>query len=153
MTLHKLNQLVSDHPEKEIQLRLPSGALAPPGFHITEVAHVRKDLVDCGGRVHAEEACQLQAWGGTDDKHRIAGAKLGKILAKAARLFVRNDVSVEVEYGSDLVSQYPGEGWKIEGNRLVLKLSPKHTDCRARDVCSSASMSTPCCGGLGVCAA
>jgi Family of unknown function (DUF6428) len=159
MTLDKLTKLLSIHSDKRVQFRLPNGSLVPSAFHITEVASVRKTLIDCGGRIHGEEVCQLQAWKGSDDDHRMAGAKLTKILDKGTALFSRDDISVEVEYEDGLISQYRVEGWRVEGEDLVLLLGYKHTDCRAKDICSTPATARgpsslqQCCGGPTACAA
>jgi hypothetical protein len=147
MTLQKLKRLAAEHGEKTIELRLPNGGMVPKSFHITELAHVRKSLVDCGGRMHIEEVCQLQAWRGSDDEHRITGAKLRKILDRSGSLSLHNDLSVEIEYEDELISQYQVDSDEIVAGRVRLNLASKHTDCRARDVCSRGSAPTSCCGG------
>jgi Family of unknown function (DUF6428) len=153
MTLQELKQLAADHSAKAIELRLPNGGMVPSSFHITELAHVRKSLVDCGGRMKVEEMCQLQAWRGSDDGHRVSGAKLGKILEKGSSLFFNDDLPVEIEYEDELISQYRVDNEEIIGSHLRLNLASKHTDCRARDVCSRDSKPTACCGGTCAAAA
>src|SRR6187402_147169 len=98
MTLRDLKTLLLLNPEKGIRLLLPHGGLVPVAFHITEVARVRKDFIDCGGRLHSTEVCQLQAWLGPDDDHRLSAGKLSAILRKTGDLFPSDSVPLELEY-------------------------------------------------------
>ncbi len=98
MTLHELQNLLSQHADKAFQLRLPGGSTVPVSFHITEVGHVKKSFIDCGGQFHETESCQLQAWVGSDEDHRIASGKLAGILRKASFLLPDPEIPVEIEY-------------------------------------------------------
>jgi hypothetical protein len=77
--------LLHDHPEKQFRLVLRKEAV-PVSFHITEVAHVQKRFIDCGGKLHTTHTCQLQAWVGPDDHHRLQAGKMARVLDLAAKV-------------------------------------------------------------------
>ncbi len=161
MNTQELQDLLSYQPSLPLQILLPGGGLVPVSFHITEVARVQKSFIDCGGARHETRTCQLQAWVGGDDDHRIAAGKLAAILDKAASAFGDEDLPVEIEYEDGLISQYPLSGVERTRDALVFHLVKKHTDCLAKELCgvpatSSGAVSEPeaagsCCGGNGGC--
>lgn len=149
MKLHELKQLLQQHPDKGFRLQLPAGEPVPVSFHITEVGHVRKQFIDCGGRMHATETVQLQAWVGSDDEHRLANRKLLGIFNKAASFLPGDHLPVEIEYEQNELSQYPIAGAEVREDSVVLLLAPKHTDCLAKDACGT---SEPAEAGAACCA-
>jgi len=146
MQLHELNDLLQSHPEKGFRLRLPGGSAVPVSFHITEVGHVRKKFIDCGGKMHESETCQLQAWVGPDEDHRIESRKLLGILGKAASFLPGDDLPVEIEYEDAALTQYPIAGAEVSDDAVVLLLVPKHTDCLAKELCVPTQASEEGCG-------
>ena len=135
MTLRDLKMLLLLHPSKAFRLLLPRGEPVPVSFHITEVARVRKDFIDCGGRPHSTEVCQLQAWLGPDDDHRLTAGKLSAILRKTGDLFPSDAVPLEIEYEDGVLSQFPVSNYRLMPSVILLALELKHTDCLAKDVC------------------
>ena len=135
MTLRDLKTLLLLHPAKSFRLLLPRGEPVPVAFHITEVARIRKDFIDCGGRPHSTEVCQLQAWIGPDDDHRLTAARLSSILRKTGDLFPSDNVPLELEYEDGLLSQFSVSSHRLTSAEILLTLSLKHTDCLAKDVC------------------
>jgi hypothetical protein len=149
MTLRELQNLLSQHADKAFQLQLPGGSKVPVSFHITEVGHVKKSFIDCGGQFHETESCQLQAWVGSDEDHRIASGKLVGVLRKASFLLPDPEIPVEIEYEDTVISQYPVERAEISGAAVILHLTTKHTDCLAKELCvvpKPGEKSAPCCG-------
>lgn len=152
MTLRAIKDVLARSPEKAVRLRLADGTPVPVHFHVTEVGHVRKAFVDCGGSFREEEKCVLQAWVAHDTDHRITAAKLSGIIGKAARLFPHDDLEVEVEYEAEVVSQYPVVRAAVDGDAIVFELGTKHTDCLAKEVCGVAEVpeqAAACCGDGG----
>jgi hypothetical protein len=135
MTLRDLKTLLLLHPAKSLSLILPRGEQVPVSFHITEIARIRKDFIDCGGRPHSTEVCQLQAWIGPDADHRLTAGKLAGILRKAGNLFPSDNVPLELEYEDGLLSQFPVTSHHVTPTAILLTLSQKHADCLAPDVC------------------
>jgi len=146
MKLRELKQLLQQHPDKGFRLQLPTGNPVPVSFHITEVGHVRKKFIDCGGRMHETETCQLQAWVGSDEEHRLASRKLLGILDKAALFLPSDHLPVEIEYEDTALSQHPIAGAEVREGEVVLLLESKHTDCLAKDVCLPPEKAETGCG-------
>ena len=144
----------SDLPDKDLRLQLPTGDAVPVSFHITEAGHVRKKFIDCGGKMHESESCQLQAWVGSDEDHRIGNGKLLGILTKAAAFLPSDELPVEIEYEDTVISQYPIAGAEVQDDALVLQLTTKHTDCLAKELCgvpASKEEEAGCCAPTGCC--
>ncbi|MDQ2800885.1 MAG: DUF6428 family protein [Armatimonadota bacterium] len=126
------------HPQKPFHLVLPGLNPVPVSFHITEVGHVTKKFIDCGGKVHTIQTCQLQAWLGDDTEHRLLAGKMAGVLNLAEAkgvLPAGEDLDVEFEYEDTALSQYPVENYIVTEKAVVLNLASKHTDCLAKDIC------------------
>ena len=160
MKTHELHALLNRHADLPLRLMLPHGSVVPVSFHITEVGRVHKSFIDCGGKQHETETCQLQAWVGAD--HRIPAGTLATILGKASAAFGDDDLPVEIEYEDSVISQYPLSHIAQEGGGLVLHLTTKHTDCLAKELCGVSTSAdtdgaceteaaTSCCGSSGGC--
>ena len=154
MKLGDFKSLLLENSERSFKIVLPSGELIPQCFHITEVGHVHKKFLDCGGTYREIETCQLQVWIGPDEDHRLAAKKMLGIFAKAAA-FLRDDLTLEFEYEAEQISQYTVAVCAINDESVVLTLAAKHTDCLAKEVCGVApktGSSGPDCGcGPGCC--
>lgn len=122
-------------PESHVAIRLPDGSLVAPHFHITEVGHVTKRFIDCGGTRRSQESCLLQIWVHDDIEHRLEAGKLAEIFQKAGNVLPHDELDVEVEHELDVVAQFPVESVEATGRALVFNLGVKHTDCLARGVC------------------
>jgi hypothetical protein len=143
MNLSQLRSLLGQHPDSLPRFVLPGGESIPAHVHITEVGHVAKRFVDCGGVLRESETCVLQAWESDHDTaHRLSAGKLASILALAARVLPAADLEVEVEYQGCSVSQFPLVSGAVRGSELVLNLATKHTGCLAQEACG-----TECCPG------
>jgi Family of unknown function (DUF6428) len=136
MKLSELKDFLGRHPESNIRIFLPGGGEIQADFHVTEVAHVAKRFIDCGGAMHSKEACVLQVWlAKNDGEHRIKAGKLASILGLAKPLLPSGDLDVEVEYEERVVSQYPISSFEAGPGELRFRLESKHTDCLAREAC------------------
>jgi hypothetical protein len=163
MTTRELHSLLTSHANLPLRLVLPHGDPVPVSFHITEVGRVHKSFVDCGGRHHETVTCQMQAWVGEDEEHRIPAGKLAAIMKKASTLLGDDDLPVEIEYQDRVISQYPVSAASVAAGAVVLHLETKHTDCLAKELCGvapsgsegadgAAEETTPCCASGGCCA-
>lgn len=155
MKFHELETRLLAQPELTVTILLPDGGRVPRHFHVTEVGHVAKKFIDCGGTVRASDSCVLQVWTGkaTDDGHRLTAGRLAHILGLARAILPTRDVPVEVEYEGGLVSQFPLAEILAEGAELTIFLGLKHTNCLARDRCGvedgcgdAAGAEATCCG-------
>lgn len=156
MTITELKNALTDHHEKAFTIRLPDGTDIPAHFHITEVAFVKKDYIDCGGTVRHEGKCQLQVWVAKDYEHRVDVARLVAILKHGGPVLPTEALPIEFEYeftsgGFPLISQLPLTSATVEGEAVVLSLTGKETDCLAKDVCGVTPSGEACEPGSGCC--
>lgn len=141
--------LNNSKPNCQLKIKLPGGDHVPEHFHITEVGHVTKRFIDCGGMTRSSDAIVLQAWIASDYQHRIDTAKLAKILTLAEwNLKLDNNLPVEIEYENETISQFPIVGSELTEAGLILITEAKHTDCLAKDKCG---VEEGCCGPKGCC--
>jgi len=149
MQLNEFKELLAANRDKTFRLQLPDQSAVPISFHITEVALIHKTFIDCGGTLRESRTCQLQAWVGPDDDHRIASGKMADILDKAAS-FLPDDLPLEIEYEAATISQYPVAGTHISDEAVTLQLTTKHTACLAPELCivpsNSLTMAANACG-------
>jgi hypothetical protein len=136
MNLQEFRALLGTHPDKNLRLLLPDGEAIPASFHVTEVGHVAKSFVDCGGTERSAAACVLQVWvAENDEQHRLTAGKLGAILELARKVVPADSLEVEVEYEGCLISQFPVESAVAGAAELTFTLGRKHTDCLAKEAC------------------
>lgn len=139
MKLNEFKTQLGAHPAAPVVISLPDGGIVPRHFHVTEVGHIAKKFVDCGGKFRAAESCVLQTWtaSGRDDGHRLTAGKLEHIIGLAASILPSGELPVEVEYEEGVISQYPVETVAFDGTALTVQLGRKHTDCFARERCGA----------------
>jgi uncharacterized protein DUF6428 len=148
MNIVSLKTNLRRYPACNVRLILPDGDPIPADFHVTEVGHVVKNFIDCGGTARQLETCLLQAWvAGNDPDHRLSAEKLANILDLSAKVVFSEDLEVEVEYEQCAVAQYKVESAEVAGNELRFQLAHRHTDCLAREACGlTPTNSGYCCG-------
>jgi hypothetical protein len=151
MRLREFKALLQENREKAFQIQLPQHGHIPESFHVTEVAQVNKTFIDCGGKIHSIQTCQLQIWVGEDVDHRLETGKLADILALAQKVVPDDDIDLEIEYEDAVISQYPIERYLVTEDAVVLSLTTRHTDCLAKELCvlpaccGTASEAASCC--------
>ena len=140
MNLTTLKTNLRQHADLNVRLVLPDGDPIPADFHVTEVGHVVKNFIDCGGTVRRVEACLLQTWVAANDaEHRLSAEKLVKILDLAAKVVSLDELEVEVEYEPCCVAQYKIDHAEAIGGEIRFQLAHKHTDCLAKEACGLAA--------------
>lgn len=60
MTLADLQNALEANPNRFLRFVLPDGDSIPAHAHLTEVGHVVRNLIDCGGLTGREEKVLLQ---------------------------------------------------------------------------------------------
>jgi hypothetical protein len=128
MKLSNLKQELSKHRDAILRFVLPTGSKVPPHVHVTEVARLDKEFVDCGGTLRKETSCRLQAWAADGTEHRLTAGKLLTILET-------DELEVEVEYEAPFIAQFPVSSVEAKGEALLVQLGTKHTACLAEDKC------------------
>ena len=138
MNTHEFLERLRHHPDHGIELQLPDGTTAPAHFHITEVGHVTKDFMDCGGTRRTSSACVLQTLVAHDVDHRLSSDKFADVLRRTAMVVPDDGLPVEIEYDQGTVAQYAVAGAVVAGGAIEFSLVAKHTACLAMDKCGLA---------------
>jgi len=153
MKLNELQAILESQPDKFPRFILPDGDQIPAHFHLTEVGHVVKNFIDCGGTIRKPESALLQLWvNDGDSNHRLTAGKMAKILGLGQRVLPHYNLNVEIEYDDYAISQFPITGFAASGDYLDFTTATKHTDCLARQKCDvtdkscrSESVAIACC--------
>jgi hypothetical protein len=152
MLLHELKSLLSEYSDRHFRIRLPEGDAIPLSFHVTEIGHVKKTFLDCGGTKREAETCQLQIWVGEDYDHRIETGKMAGILEKGKAVLPDDSVPVEIEYEDQVISQYTIRDHELTDEAVILQLAHKHTECLAPELCGLPAITRlPALGGKNSC--
>lgn len=147
MKLKEFKILLEANRDKHFLIQLPDQKQVPISFHVTEVGQISKTFIDCGGKTHSMQTCQLQVWVGDDVDHRLEAGKLADILELSKLIVSDDDIDVEIEYEDELISQYPIRNYWVSDDAVTLHLTTKHTDCLAKEICLLPSS----CGGAACC--
>ncbi len=149
MKLRDLQKVLKRFPNRFPRFVLPTGDYVPAHAHVTEVGHVVRNFIDCGGFKGQEEKVVLQTHVGKDTEHRLRSDRFAKILQLGQRVLPSNDLDVEVEYDCCVVAQYPVADIQPKGECLDLILGRGRTQCRARERRETASEN--CCNTSAAC--
>src|SRR5438552_16178880 len=133
MTLRDLQGALEANPKTLPRFVLPNGDYVPPHAHVTEVGHVVRKFIDCGGLTGKEEKVVLQTHVGSDIDHRLRSDRFAKILRLGNRVIPGADLDVDIEYDCCVVAQYPIAEITPYGEHLNLTLQRGRTQCRARE--------------------
>jgi aquaporin Z len=134
MNVQKFNQLLASNPSAALSIMLPNGEFVPDHFHITEVGRAHKQFIDCGGTRRETLTALLQVWVANDADHRLDSTKLSQIM-KVGAGFLKDDMPLVVEYGSETVANYPLGDVEVTPKGLLLVLGNKPTACLAMEKC------------------
>jgi hypothetical protein len=155
MKLSDLRTVLELHPNTLPRFVLPDGDSIPSHAHVTEVGHVVKNFIDCGGVTGKSETVVLQTHVGQDIDHRLTSGTFAKILKLGERVLPHDQLDVEVEYDCCVVAQYPIEEVRPVGDRLDVVLGKRYTQCLAQerqkaagalvDACCAPSAVAACC--------
>ncbi len=136
MKLKDLKATLALHPEARPRFLMPDGDQIPAHFHITEVGHVAKRFIDCGGKLHdKKDTCLLQTYVADDLDHRLNAGTFAKILQLGDQVLPHDDLEVELEYEDCSITQSPITSAEFTGQFIDLQLGEKHTDCLAKEKC------------------
>lgn len=150
MKLHELVAALKKAPDTFPRFVLPDGDHIPSHAHVTEVGHVVKNFIDCGGIISRSESVVLQTHVGKDTDHRLKSDRFAKILQLGNRVLPRGKFDVEVEYDCCVVSQYPIAQVKPSGRHLDILLRRKRTQCLAQERLKQ-KVADGCCFAVAAC--
>ena len=121
-----------------IKLMLPNGTLVPAHFHVTELALISKNFIDCGGVARVERKITFQLWVANDIDHRLTSLKWLGIIKKGELDYGLTDEPVEIEFQGQTIERYG-----ISFSEGVFNLTPLFTECLAPDHCGIPSVELP----------
>src|SRR5438477_7916677 len=150
MKLDLLKLALSRDSGMVIRFVLPDGDYIPAHAHVTEVGHMVRNFIDCGGQTGQEQKVVLQTRVGSDTEHQLGSDRFAKILELSERVVPSDRLDVEVEYDCCVVAQYPIAEARLDGEHLDLLLSRGRTQCRAGERRKSAA-NEACCGTTAAC--
>lgn len=113
-----------------LQFQLPNGKFVPAHFHLTEVGHVTRNYIDCGGTLRQENKLNLQLWVASDTDHRLKPDSVLEILKMAEKQLAYTDMEVEVEYQESTIGRY-----RLAFDGSAFQLINTQTACLAPDQC------------------
>jgi hypothetical protein len=131
--LFDLRSVLQKHPGTLPRFVLPDGDFIPSHAHVTEVGHVVKNFIDCGGVMGKSETVLLQTHVGQDIDHRLKSDRFAKILQLGERVLPHDQLEVEVEYDCCVVAQYPVSEVKPAGDHLDVILGKRRTQCLVQE--------------------
>ena len=113
-----------------LKFQLPNGQFVPSHFHITEGGNVKRNYIDCGGKLREENKINLQLWVASDTNHRLKPNDILEILQFAEKQLGYSHLELEVEYQQNTVGRY-----KLAFDGTVFQLINTQTACLAPDQC------------------
>lgn len=151
MTLVDLRNALETNSKRFLRFVLPDGDYIPAHAHVTEVGHVVRTFIDCGGLTGKEDKLVLQTHVGSDTDHRLRSDRLAKILDLGNRVIPSAERDVDVEYDCCVVAQYLIAEARPEGDHLNLILQRGRTQCRARERRERGTTADCCATSAGCC--
>jgi hypothetical protein len=152
MKLSDLRSVLEKYPDTLPRFVLPDGDFIPPHAHVTEVGHVVKNFIDCGGVMGRSETVLLQTHVGQDTDHRLKTDRFAKILQLGGKVLPHDRLEVEVEYDCCVVAQYPISEVKPAGEHLEVILGKRRTQCLAQERQKDAGVPVDaCCAPVATC--
>jgi hypothetical protein len=133
MNYEALTNALERYPTTFPRFVLPNGEYIPAHAHVTEVGHVVRNFIDCGGLTGKEEKVVLQTHVGDDTDHRLRSDRFAKILRLGNRVIPRAELDVDVEYDCCVIAQYPIAEATPDGEHLNFILQHGRTQCRERE--------------------
>ena len=151
MKFAALRQILEQHPNTLPRFILPDGDFIPPHAHVTEVGHLVKNFIDCGGVTGRSESVVLQTHVGRDVEHRLRSDRFAKILQLGGRVLPSDQLDVEIEYDCCVVAQYPVVEVKPAGEHLDVLLGKRKTQCLAQERRKTGEVETCCATSATAC--
>ena len=133
MKLSDLRAVLDKYPGTFPRFILPDGDSIPLHAHVTEVGHVVKNFIDCGGVMGKSETVLLQTHVSQNTEHRLKTDRFAKILQLGERVLPHDQLEVEIEYDCCVVAQYPITAVAPAGEHLDVMLGKRQTQCLARE--------------------
>lgn len=154
--------LLQDQKEKSLVFEYQPGQIVPANYHITEVKNITIDSVDCGAGTDSWNETIIQLWESPSEVGKtefMTAFKALAILNKVDKMRAMDrDAELKFEYSNDQfhTAQLFVDDYIWNNEKLVIKLSIKKTDCKARETCgvpveTEVQTQEACAPGSGCC--
>lgn len=127
---------LQQHPELLLQFQYKADKWVDANYHITEIKQAPITSVDCGGVMNAWTEIIIQLWEPTEEEEGRAmhvEKALSIIELVEGKMAINPIAIVKIEFGNsifDTRQMYPAE-FKIDGDNLIISLTPDATQCKA----------------------
>ena len=141
MKTHELLTLLNQNSKRTLHFEYRPGLRLKPGYHITEVQNIHINATDCGGRTDSWMETVIQLWESPEPEaspRPITARKALAILDRVNRIQpLMQDSLLKFEYGNAEfhTAQLHVARAFIEGEALIVALTPDQTQCKASDSC------------------
>lgn len=154
--------LLQDHKDKSLVFEYQAGKVVPANYHITEVKNISIESVDCGARTDSWNETIVQLWESPSEIGKtefMSSYKALGILNKVDKMRAMDrDAELKIEYSNHQfhTAQLFVDDYTWNNDKLVLKLSVKKTDCKAKETCgvpieATLESNSSCAPGSGCC--
>jgi hypothetical protein len=164
MKTREFFKVLEEHLDKSLLFEYAPNVLVGANYHITEVKHITVESIDCGSQTESWNETIIQLWESPNELDKTTYMSVYKALAilkKVGKMkpYVLN-AEVKFEYSNTNfhTAQLFVNDFEINKNNLIVKLSIKKTDCKAKELCgvsepleAVSSGSEPCCSPDGNC--
>jgi hypothetical protein len=146
-------ETLQKYPDLNLQFEYSGDQWVDASYHITEIKQAPIVSVDCGGVMNSWTEVILQLWEPSNGKAETAMQvhKALSIVSLVEKTLPLHPLAiVKIEFGNsqfDTRQMYPGE-FRVEGENLVVNLSPDFTQCKAINrggTCGTTESEEACC--------
>lgn len=161
MNTSEFLSLLQEHKDKSLVFEYQPGKVVPANYHITEVKNISIESVDCGAQTDSWKETIVQLWESPSEIGKtefMSAYKALGILNKVDKMrMMDRDAELKIEYSNDQFNTaqlfIDDHSWNQE--KLILKLSIKKTDCKAKETCGTPETESKevaaCCEPSGGC--
>jgi hypothetical protein len=127
---------LQENPELTLQFQYAEDKFVDASYHITEIKQAPIVSVDCGGVMNSWTEVIVQLWEPSvkEGERAMQVSKALSIVHLVEKSLPLNPLAiVKIEFGNsqfDTRQMYPGE-FILEGDNLIINLSPDFTQCKA----------------------
>ena len=162
MKTQEFLDLLTEHSGKALLFEYTPGKFVNANYHITEIKNITVDSVDCGAGTDSWKETIIQLWESPSEVGKTEFMKAFKALGILKKVdgmrAMDREAEVRFEYSNPTfhTAQLFVDDVLWDASKLVVKLTVKKTDCKAKDACG-VTMSEPavaaasCAPGSGCC--
>jgi hypothetical protein len=153
LTWNTFKSTLEKHPDLALQFQYAADKWVDASYHITEIKQAPIVSVDCGGVMNTWTEIIIQLWEPPvkENDRAMQVNKALKIITLVEKSLPLNPIGVvKIEFGNsqfDTRQMYPGD-FILDGENLIVNLSPDFTQCKAINrggSCGTSGTTEECC--------